>query len=258
MRRSCIALVAMVGALAAGSGSAAAQEPSGAPAIGAGCLGLQCPGQPASDAAMKAGPLAPILSTVEDAERAPAGYYRFPDAQLGTSTAVGWVAPPGTIADAPPEIQALYVVRDAVATGMLETRMAVFLEEGRVILAPPAATAVASRRRSRPVARAANQDQYGCIDAYWCVYRDINWSGYLEQIHPISPNSVWQSFISYWTQDAVSSVRNRRDRDSWLAEHSDGSGWRVCYDSHYADANLPDDIDNEASSIYNSPGDGSC
>lgn len=276
MRWPGLAVVAMVGALAVGGGAAAAQAPSDGPVAGeAGCVGLQCPGQPSADAASEAGAFAPTLS-IEGAKRVSAGYYRIPVPKSPGTEAVGWVAPPGTIADAPPEVQALSAVDPLVEAGTLERRTVVFLGDGHVVVAPPTLDAdrAAEAARTAEAVRAAEKtggapielapapdgaalaaDEYGCIDAYWCVYVDNYWAGYLEQIHPIS--SIWGN-LGYYLTDEVSSMRNRRDRDSWIAEHINGGGIRECYDSHSAIGGLGYAMNDEASSIYNSAGDGSC
>lgn len=267
MRRLSVAVVAMVGMFAMGGGSAVAQ-PSSASAVP--CLGLQCPDQPSADAAGSAGAIAPAIS-LKGAPQVKAGYYRFPDPDLRASTVVGWVAPPGTISSAPPEVQALSVVRPLAASGTLDRHTVVLLGDGNVAVAPlatdelAAATDQGAGRAAAdgPVelaaapAAVAEGDEYGCIGSYFCVYEHIQWRGWMQQIHPISDQGWW-TYLAYELRDAVSSVRNRRDRDSWLAEHWDGSGWRQCYDSHNAWGSLGYSISDEGSSIYNSPGDGSC
>jgi hypothetical protein len=73
--------------------------------------------------------------------------------------------------------------------------------------------------------------------------------------HDIS--STWTNLGDYGFNDQASSSRNRRDRDSRLAEHTGGGGDIHCYDSHSSDADFGGWGD-DASSLWNNSGDSAC
>jgi len=224
-------------------------------AAGAGCIGLTCSasagGLPGH--AQRTWSATPVLGPRALRLQRTAGFYEFGQGTTLGEKAVAYVIPPGQLDRAPAAIKALPVVRDMApsdfATGtviVVGTDVAAWIPASRV-----AGAAV------RPRAHAADIDPYGCPDQYFCVYENASFTGTRIQIHEISPNSVWTQLTDWAFNDKASSERNRRDRDSWLAQDLSGGGTRHCYDSHSSAASFGT-FNDEASSTYNSPGDGSC
>jgi hypothetical protein len=190
-----------------------------------------------------------------------AGYYEFGRGTTLGDQAVAYVIPPGQLAAAPAEVRSLRVIKD-IAASDYETGTVIVFDSGAAMWVPAVqaqaalAARTASRHRRRPVARAA-ADQYGCADSYFCIYSGFTWLGTRLQWHDINQGSNWTNLTDWGFNDEASSSRNRRDRDSWLAEHTNGGGDRHCYNSHSSDADFGG-WSNDASSLYNSAGDAGC
>jgi hypothetical protein len=261
------AIAAMLAAATVFASSASAAESDGPPTGGSACVGLTCPqsdgGLPAS---VQSRWMATSVSGPEALQQQKvAGFYEFGKGTTAGGTAIAYVAPHGTIQSAPSFIRDLQVVRDIPASDY-ESGTVVIFDSGAAGYFPTAITNVNSgtppsrtllRAIRRPSARIAVQDEWGCEDQYFCIYGGDSWGGGRYQWHDINSGSNWVNLGDYGINDWANSSRDRRDRDSWLAENSGGTGDRHCYDSHSSDANFGG-WSNDASSTYNSEGDSGC
>jgi hypothetical protein len=226
---------------------------------GAGCIGLTCSASAGGLAghAQHTWSATTVLGPRALRAQRTAGFYEFGQGTRLAEKAIAYVIPPGQLDRAPAAIKALPVVRDT-APGDFATGTVIVVGTGVAAWVPADGIARAtSRAAERPRARAADVDPYGCPDQYFCVYENASFTGTRVQIHAISSNGVWAQLTDFGFNDRASSQRNRRDRDSWLAENISGGGERHCYDSHSSDASFGT-FNDKASSTYNSPGDGSC
>jgi hypothetical protein len=247
---SAAAILAVVGlALSVGASAALA-------AGGVDCIGLTCP---ASAGGMPGYAQGDWSATTVLGPRAlrvqrTAGFYEFGQGTTLGETAVAYVVPPGQADRVPAAVLALPVAR-AISPSDYATGTVVIADAEAAVWIP--AGGIAQTAARRPRARAADVDPYGCPDQYFCIYENASFTGTRIQIHEISPNGVWTQLTDWGFNDKASSERNRRDRDSWLAADLSGGGTRHCYDSHSSAASFGT-FNDEASSTYNSPGDGSC
>lgn len=266
--RMSAATAAAVVALAAALPSVAAAAAS---APSASCVGLACAGPDNPYSVPEAYGTQPRVATPSALkQQRRAGFYEFTTPELMPQAAVAYVSPPGQLDAAPGSIRKLPVVQDMRASDF-DTGTVVIFDEGTALYSPSStapqnteAAAAASKTPSssgkRPVARAADVDMFGCSDTYFCLYEDINWYDTRVQFHNMG---YWQNLGDYLFNDQADSVRNRRDRDSWLAEHINGGGDRHCFDSHTAVASLNSfgswiGFGDDASSTYNSYDDNRC
>jgi hypothetical protein len=135
------------------------------------------------------------------------------------------------------------------------------------------ATAVKTDRkrlgRIRARAAAESPPNYGCPDNYFCLYNDFDFNaGCLAfckrvQFGPAYTGNGWQRLGDHSFNDQAASMRNRRDRDSLLAQHwngSTGTGTQYCADSHSSDASFANNAIgiSQASAFANVPDDIHC
>jgi len=236
----------------------AAESPVGASAVS--CVGLTCAdaGVPASVRDEIRWTARTVLGPGDLKTQKTAGYYEFGHGTTLGKTAVAYVIPAGQLDAVPQVVRNLQVVKDLSSSDFATGTVVVF-SSGGALWIPTAqvagmARATADKGKRRPRARAA-ADEYGCPDSYFCIYSATNFAGYRYQWHDIS--SSWTNLGDWGFNDNAESSRNRRDRDSWLAEHINGGGDRHCYDSHSSDADYGG-WGNDASSTYNSAGDAGC
>lgn len=258
-----IRMIATAALAVAALGAFAGAAPAAGPAPGlVDCIGLTCPQAPGGAAVpAELGLTAPsLLGPQQLVRQKTAGYYEFGHGTTLGKTAVAYVIPPGQTESAPPEIRALRVFGD-ISPSDYRTGTVVIYDAGTALWVPSSsaddgvAARAAAAKRTRPAARAAAPDLYGCDDMYFCIYQSDQFQGRRLQWHDIS--SSWTNLGDYGFNDEADSSRNRRDRDSWLAEHTGGGGDRHCYDSHSSDADFGG-WGNDASSTYNSAGDAGC
>lgn len=259
-----IVVVALTVALFSGA-AAAASTPS------TDCVGLACAGPASPYFVPEAhGTQRRVATPTALKQQSRTGFYEFTTPELMPQAAVAYVSPPGQLAAAPGSIRTLPVVQDMRASDF-DTGTVVVFDEGTALYSPSStaprnteAAAAASKvplgSGKRPVARSADVDIFGCSDTYFCLYEDVNWYDTRVQFHNMG---YWQNLGDYLFNDQADSVRNRRDRDSWLAEHINGGGDRHCYDSHTAVADLNYfgswiGFGDDASSTYNSYDDTRC
>lgn len=246
-----------------------------------GCVGLECvaPGSP--DDVPQARDFVPSVAGPEQLERqATAGFYEF---GAGTDTgnrAVAYVVPLGQADKMPSSVRDLPEAVALAESGIFHRATVVIFEPDTSLVIPnQTAWSAAVRRAEQPVedraatqtrARAAAEDFYGCSDNHFCIYNLPDWGktivpfwpGYL-QLGPDHTGEGFKRLGNYSFNDITSSMRNRRDRDSLLAEHwngSTGTGTRYCADSHSSDGTLSNNAigDNSASAFANVPDDAHC
>jgi len=261
MHARLFAVALAVAALVVGAAPAVGAEIIGKGSVD--CIGLTCPDSGLSASAKTR--IDWIGSPLSDPRNLKAqkvaGYYEFGEGTTLGQTAVAYVIPPGQLQNVPAEIASLRVVKD-ISVSDFETGTVVVFDDGAALWAPePGAdrstVATAATARRRPHARAAADDAYHCSDQYFCIYPGAWFTGGRLQWHDINQGSNWVNLTDWGFNDSASSARNRRDRDSWLAEHTNGDGDRHCYDSHSSDGDFGG-WDNDASSLYNSAGDAGC
>lgn len=255
IRFAVAALCAAAGLLSAGSASANEGPEAGGRPV---CVGLNCPeaegGLPATAQSRW---MATTVSGPEQLKHQKrSGFYEFGAGTVAGDTAIAYVIPPGQLDRAPASVRATQVVRD-IQPSDFQTGTVVVFTTGSAGWFPQGESArIARKIKRRPVARAA-ADAYGCADSYFCIFNYANWWGGRYQWHDINSGSNWVQLSDWGINDWAGSSRNRRDRDSWLAEHHSGGGDRHCYDSHSSDADFGGWAD-DASSLYNSAGDAGC
>lgn len=254
-----LAVALTAAAVLVGTGSGVGAEVIGKGSVD--CIGLTCPdsGLSATAKAQVDWIGSPLSDPRNLKAQKVAGYYEFGEGTTAGQTAVAYVIPPGQLQSVPAAIANLRVVKDISAVDYATGTVVVF-NDGAALWAPQlgaqAARATAAKARRGARARAA-ADAYGCSDSYFCIYPGINFTGGRLQWHDINQGSNWVNLTDWGFNDSASSSRNRRDRDSWLAEHTNGGGDRHCYDSHSSDADFGG-WSNDASSLYNSAGDAGC
>jgi Peptidase inhibitor family I36 len=184
-----------------------------------------------------------------------AGFYAYTDRGVDR---LAYVIPPGQRDQIPSQVEQLPVVEAADEFPEEFTAGAITVFGPGVSMYTPAAlTGSSARKRAR--AAALPPDSFNCYDMYFCIYEDYDWRGRRLQFHDMG---YWMNLSSWDFNDRADSMRNRRDRDSWLAEHANGGGDRHCYDSHSSDSSFGGlgywTFGDDASSVYNSTGDNRC
>jgi hypothetical protein len=247
-------------AILAVAGLAFSASASAAPAAGAvDCIGLTCPESAGGMPGYAQGrwSATTVLGPSALAAQKAAGFYEFGHGTTLGRTAVAYVIPQGQVGSVPEAVRKLPIMRD-VPPSDYQTGTVVIFGSSVELWVPGTPTAGTARTASRrPRAHAAAADPYGCSDQYFCIYENVNFTGAKLQWHDINSGSNWTQLPDWGFNDRASSSRNRRDRDSWLAENLSGGGARHCYDSHSSDANFGG-FGDQASSTYNSAGDAGC
>jgi hypothetical protein len=230
-----------------------------------GCVGLTCvaPGSP--DDVPQARNFVPSVAGPEQLQRqASAGFYEFGAGTDSGNRAVAYVVPFGQADRMPASVRDLPAAVALADAGIFERATVVLFEPHTMLIVPnPSTGSVAGTSRgTRPRARAANVDSYGCIDNYFCLYSSDGfwWPNPQVQFGADHTGEGWKSLANYSFNDWTQSMRNRRDRDSLLARHSDGSGIRYCADSHSSDTTLSNNAigNRTASAFANVPDDIHC
>jgi Peptidase inhibitor family I36 len=219
------------------------------------CTGLDCPGVlPASSLAHEM--LRSVSSPRELETTKVSGFYEFGlNNPAVRARAVAYVAAPGTLDSAPPEIQALPSAK-TVTAAQRKTDTVVIYGPGVIVqsLAEGSREAAASSRKAdarhdRPAAHAANLED--CPGGWFCLFQLYEFHSYVAKWQD---TGYWQNLSAWSWENRAHSMVNNRSGATLLATGAGGSGNRYCARPNSADADLSNNsnIDANSESLYNS------
>jgi Peptidase inhibitor family I36 len=220
-----------------------------------GCTGLDCPGvMPASSLAH--GMLRSVASPRDLETTKVSGFYEFGLKNPAIrARAVAYVAAPGTLDSAPPEIQALPSAK-TVTAAQRKTDTVVIYGPGVIVQSSPVGdrgSATNSRTRSapnqKPTARASNLED--CPGGWFCLFQLYEFHSYFGKWQDTGD---WQLLAKWGWDNRAHSMVNNRSGATLLATGAGGSGNRYCARPNSTDADLSNNsnIDANSESLYNS------
>ena len=222
-------------------------------AVGQECLGLQCPGGLAPE--VVDAPVKDVASPRALEKQTVSGFYEFNSpAAYAIPPAIAYVAAPGTIDAAPPEILALPSVQVLTASDRALDTIVVYGPGTVTVSGESARVRAAQAKRStkagKQKARAA-QEPTGCPVPWFCLY---DFDDFVGDRGMWQSTGSWQNLSKFGWNNRAESMMNRRSGVTLLAPGADGGGSRYCARANSADADLSnnDSISNNASSLYNS------
>jgi hypothetical protein len=219
------------------------------------CTGLDCPGVlPATSLAH--GMLRSVASPRDLETTKVSGFYEFGlNNPAVRARAVAYVAAPGTLDSAPPEIQALPSAQ-TVTAAQRKTDTVVIYGPGVIVQSSPegsrqaaASSNARDARHDRPTARAANLED--CPGGWFCLFQLYEFHSYVAKWQD---TGYWQNLSTWQWDNRAHSMVNNRSGATLLATGAGGSGNRYCARPNSADADLSNNanIDANSESLYNS------
>jgi hypothetical protein len=189
-------------------------------------------------------------------DRVPAGVLNLPVVKAILDT------PPGAVSD--------FEIGTVVVFGPEAELLIAKVDPAQAVRDARKGAGAASKRR--PLARKSAADAYQCDDNFFCIYDCTNWRinvgggcSYRIQFGASFTGTGWHGLGNYGYNDVASSMRNRRDRDSLLAQHwqaspPNGYGNQYCAESHSADGTFDNNAigNDQASAFANVPDDIHC
>jgi hypothetical protein len=228
------------------------------------CVGLDCADAQSEDFVPEAnGARFPLLIDDRQITRGTsAGFYEFAPAAGREGLGVVYVIPAGELGKVPASVRDLPIVKsfedpgghpgfDFGTTVIFGPYAALTIPQDRLV-----ATAAGNSRPAR--AKASTPDAYGCEEVSFCLYDMVGFTGIYLTLQGYGTG--WFNLSQWSFSDRASSMRNRRNNDSLLAEHVNGGGAGYCADSHSSDTSFNDNPigNNRASSAALVPDDIHC
>ncbi len=232
------------------------------------CLGLTCAAAGSENDVPGARAVAPSVGGPSDLEvQTTAGFYEYGRGTTFERRAVAYVVPLGQSDAMPTSVRDLPVVkaiRGESPSDFDRGAVVIFGPEASLFAAAPSAAKAA--RTQRIFGRTADIDAYQCSDNYFCLYSCVNWDLSYQptcrkvQFGAYYTGTGWHRLGDFSFNDDTNSQRNRRDRDSLLAQHWPAGGTQYCAESHSSDSTLSNNaIGNRAASAFaNVPDDIHC
>jgi hypothetical protein len=215
------------------------------------CLGLECSGA-LPPSSVGRGALQSVSSPQELETKKVSGFYEFglnnPEYR---ARAVAYVATPGTLQAAPPEILALPSAQ-AVSEADSKIDTIVIYGPGVATIAGGTARADAARSRAQKGAKARVAQNPGtCPNGWFCLF---DYDDYVGDRGIWQDTGIWQDLAPFGWNDRAESMQNKRSGATLLATGTGGGGSRYCAQAGTADADLSNNgsISNNGSSLYNS------
>jgi Peptidase inhibitor family I36 len=186
------------------------------------------------------------------------GYFRValhPNASMRPpeTRLVYWMPHGSAAGGAPPEVQKTRLLRAVIAADIHRDRNLTFLGPNAYAFSRELDVKPESDSPDAVVVAAA------CADGTFCFYNDNNYLGGGAGLRGVSS---WLHLSEIGMNDDISSVINRRNKDSKLSEHIDGAdqpgGSIHCYDSNSRNPDFNDGFNDKASGVKNTDLDGQC